>query len=194
VVVGCLASLSPVKRHVDLLAAFGMLAPRCPQAQLLLIGEGPLRHDIEAQIHALGLAGRVRLMGLCANPQDVLPALDLAVLASSTEGLSNALLEAQACAIPVVVTAVGGNVDLVVPGRNGLLAPALAPQALAQALEQAVMDAAWRAQAGRAARAMVVARYSMEAMASAYDRLYRQLVQQRDANWAARAQPGPQSP
>ncbi|HSI60129.1 MAG TPA: glycosyltransferase, partial [Ideonella sp.] len=124
-VIGCVASLSPIKRHVDLVDAFARLAAVRPEARLLLVGEGPLRAELSAQIAALGLAPAVRLLGARADMERLLPAFDLFVLASSSEGLSNAIIEAQACGLPVVATAVGGNVDLVEAGHNGLLAPAL---------------------------------------------------------------------
>jgi glycosyltransferase involved in cell wall biosynthesis len=66
-----------------------------------LIGEGPLRADVEAQVARLQLAGHVHLLGARADVERILPALDAFVLSSSTEGLSNAILEAQACALPL---------------------------------------------------------------------------------------------
>jgi len=98
------------------------------------------------------------------------------VLASSTEGLSNAILEAQACGLPTVATNVGGNPDLV-RADTGILVPAHAPDALAQALGEVLAAPARAAEMGMRARAHVEATHSLEAMAAAYESMYRELVQ-----------------
>ena len=174
--VGCVASFTPVKRHVDLLAAFAQVRARLPDAHLLLIGDGPLRADLERQIAALDLGAAVHLLGARSEVERILPALDAFVLASSTEGLSNAILEAQACGLAVAATRVGGNPDLVRENDSGLLVPALAPDALAQALIALLEDRARAAEFGRRARARVEAQHSLEAMAAAYETVYRELA------------------
>ena len=174
--IGCVASFTPVKRHADLVAAFALVHKTYPQAQLLLIGEGPLRAEIEAQTEALGITAQVRLLGARSDVENLLPALDVFALASRTEGMSNAILEAQACGVAVVATAVGGNLELVEPGHTGLVAPPLAPAAFADALARMLADAAARQAMGRAARARVERLHSLDAMAAAYDRLYQSLA------------------
>lgn len=175
-VIGCVASLTPVKCHHDLLLAFEQVRRELPWARLLLIGEGPLRGAIELQVQQAGLADCVRLMGVCQDVSQCLPALDVLALASSTEGLSNAVLEALSCGIPAVVTAVGGNPDLVTQGQNGLLVPPCQVQALAAALLQALRDPGWRAAAGQCARETVLAGWSIGAMVAGYERLYQSLL------------------
>jgi len=173
---GCVASFSPVKRHVDLIAAFARLRSADPRAHLLLIGEGALRADVERQIAQLQLSTSVHLLGARADVERILPALDAFVLASSTEGLSNAILEAQASGLPTVATNVGGNPDLV-RADTGILVPAHAPDALAQALGEVLAAPARAAEMGMRARAHVEATHSLEAMAAAYESMYRELVQ-----------------
>lgn len=173
VVIGCVASFSPIKCHVDLIAAFAKLVVIQPEARLLLVGDGPLRAGLEAQVAELGLGPVVQMLGARSDMERLLPAMDVFALTSSSEGLSNAIIEAQACGLPVVATAVGGNVDLVEPGQNGWLVAARKVEALASALARAAGDAAWRTEAGRRARAQVLARHSMAAMVEAYDRCYR---------------------
>jgi L-malate glycosyltransferase len=175
-VIGCVASLSPIKRHADLVEAFALLHARLPQARLLLVGEGALRAPLQAQVAALGLASEVQFTGARADMPHLLPAMDLFALASSSEGLSNAIIEAQAFALPVVATAVGGNVDLVSPGRTGWTVPAHAPAALAEALFEAATHPAARVEAGRRAREQVLQHHSMDAMVAAYDAFYRQAL------------------
>jgi len=173
VVVGCVASLSPVKCHADLIAAFATLWAARPAARLLLVGEGPLRAELTAQVAALGLSAVVQMLGARSDTPRLLAALDVFTLTSSSEGLSNAIIEAQSSGLPVVATAVGGNVDLVRPGHNGWLVPARDVPALADALARAAADPDWRAEAGRQARAQALQRHSMDAMVAAYDRCYR---------------------
>jgi glycosyltransferase involved in cell wall biosynthesis len=176
VAIGCVASFTPVKRHVDLVAAFARVVTSQPTARLLLIGDGPLRADITAQIAALGLDDSVRLLGNRPDIENVLPLLDGFVLASSTEGMSNALLEAMSCGLPLVATAVGGNLQLVEDGVNGLLVPANTPQALAVALERIALSAALRADLGAAGRARIEREFSLDGMVRSYDRLYHRLL------------------
>jgi glycosyltransferase involved in cell wall biosynthesis len=177
--IGCVASFTPVKRHDVLVDAFATLWARQPRAYLLLVGDGPLRGAIEARISAAGIGTRVRLLGARADVEQFLPALDVFALASRTEGMSNAILEAQACGLPVVATDVGGNGELVADGATGLLVPAGDAAALAHALGLLAGDPARRAALGAAARARVERELSLDAMVAAYDALYRELADAR---------------
>jgi glycosyltransferase involved in cell wall biosynthesis len=188
-VVGCVASLSPVKRHVDLLRAFGALRSQCPQARLLLIGEGPLRSDIESQVLQSGLSDCVRLLGMRQDLTSMLPALDLGVLASSSEGLSNAVLELLSCGVPAVVTSVGGNPDLVTHDHNGMLVAPQCPESMSAALLRALGDGVWRFQAGQQARQTVLAQWSVAAMVQGYERLYQAVLSERSLGRGGAQQP-----
>src|SRR5581483_5487354 len=175
-VIGCVASFTPVKCHTVLVEAFAALHARHPGVQLVLVGEGPLRGAIEAQIAALGLAGSVHLLGARADIERILPALDVFVLASSTEGLSNAILEAQSCGLPVVATDVGGNGELVREGIDGRRVPPNDVAALAGALAELVADGQRRSAFGTAARERVEREFSIAAMVAAYEKLYGELA------------------
>jgi glycosyltransferase involved in cell wall biosynthesis len=174
--IGCVASFTPVKHHDVLLPAFALACGRHPQARLLLIGDGPLRDDAQAQARELGIAGAVRFLGARADVENILPALDLFALASSTEGMSNAILEAQACAVAVVATGVGGNGELVQPHETGILVPPSSPEALANALIDLIDAPQRREQFGAAAAHRVERDFSVGAMIAAYERLYRELA------------------
>jgi len=177
--IGCVASFSPVKQHATLVAAFALLHERHPRARLVLVGAGPLRADIEAQVGALGLDNAVRMLGARSDVEQILQALDVFVLASSTEGMSNAILEAQACGLGVVATAVGGNPELVTHGVNGLLVPAADAAALARALDD-LASAPQRCRGfGEAGRRTVQERHSLAAMTMAYENLYEELADAR---------------
>ena len=176
-VLGCVARMVPVKCHDDLVTAFAILNQQRPDARLLLIGNGPLRADIERQVAALGLEGAVLLLGDREDIDAVLPALDIAVLSSSSEGMSNALLEAMACGLPVIATAVGANPQLVRDGENGLLSPPCAPELLARSMIALAASPGRRQAMGIASRARVVAEHSLDRMVDAYDHMYQQLLE-----------------
>lgn len=176
-VVVCVASLSPVKRHADLISAFASVRPQCPDLQLLLVGAGEEEAALRAQVDRLGLAQAVCFLGLRAEVTPVLWAADLCVLASESEGLPNAVLEAQACGLPVVATAVGGTPELIEEGVNGWLVAPRQPEALAHAL-RAGLSTEWRLAAGRHSRSRVEAHHAAPKVADRYDAFYQALLSQ----------------
>ena len=173
--IGCVARLSPEKDHATLLAAFAELRARRPDAHLTLIGDGPLRADLEAQAGALGIAEAVRFTGMRSDIAESLPAFDVFALASRTEGISLTLAEAAAAGLPIVATRVGGNPEIVRDGETGLLVPAANPGALAAALD-AVAASEARAGMGERGRAWVRERFSAERMAEAYTAVYDEVL------------------
>lgn len=173
--IGCVASFTPVKRHDLLVDAFARVHAQDASARLLLVGDGALRADIEARINAAGIGTAVRLLGARPDVDRILPALDVFALASSTEGMSNAILEAQACGLAVVATAVGGNGEVIEQQQTGMLVPSGQADALAAALGQLVRTADHRRALGAAALRRVERDFSLAAMTTAYDRLYREL-------------------
>lgn len=176
--IGCVADLFAVKRHVDLIDAFALVRGEFPRARLLLVGEGPTRGAIESRALERRLDGYVHMLGSRKDVDTFLPALDLFVLASETEGLSNAILEAQACGLPVAATHVGGNPDLV-DDECGVLVPARDPDAMAEAIRALLRDPDLRGRMGAAARAAVVRDRSLDGMTQTYASLYRELVHAR---------------
>ena len=174
---GCVARMTQEKCHSDLIAAFATLHAHVPQARLLLMGDGPLRTGVEAQVAALGVADAVMLLGMRPDIESVLPALDVGLLASSTEGMSNAILEMMACGLPMVATAVGGNLSLVQPDITGLLVPARQPDALAAAMTMLACAPDLRRRMGAAARARIEREFSLASMVRSFDQAYRHLLQ-----------------
>lgn len=131
-----------------------------PNLQYLLVGEGPLRSELEARIASADLGRCVRLLGqLSADRRDDLLRLYenawLFVLPSHHEGMPTVLLEAMACGLPVIATSVGGCRELIAHGDNGLLVPARSPQSLAKAIAALLADRATCAHLGRCARATI---------------------------------------
>ena len=176
VVFGCVARMTPVKRHVDLLDAFARVRHAIPRAHLLLVGDGPGLPEVQARIDALKLHDAVSLLSFRDDVADLLPAMDALVLCSSSEGMSNAILEAMACGLPVVATAVGGNLHLVQHEHSGLLVPPMDPATLAASLEWLARSPHARRRMGQAARARIEGEFSLDAMVHAFDQLYRRLL------------------
>lgn len=172
-VIGCAARFWRVKQHEDLVRAFALVLHREPRARLLLVGEGPERDSIERLVTELDLGQTVSLPGARTDMEMILPALDVFALTSSSEGLSNAILEAQACGLPVVATNVGGNPELI-DAECGILVPAYDPPAIADALMRLLHDPVLRSKTGAAARARVVRSHSLASMLNAYDLLYQE--------------------
>jgi len=145
--------------------------------RLWLLGDGPLRPELETMAKQLGIAQEVEFWGQVNNVPDYLAQADMFVLPSQAEGMSNALLEAMAHGLPCVATRISGNTDLIQHGENGLLVHPESETALAEALIHLSDDEALRQQVGRMARQMVEAEYSIDSIAKRYIRLYRTLLQ-----------------
>jgi glycosyltransferase involved in cell wall biosynthesis len=152
--VGAVGRLSPEKGHRVLVEAFWLLQRRLPGSRLAIAGDGPEEVSLRRQVATLGLSDHVTFLGLRADGQQLIGALDAMVLPSFTEGMPNVLLEAFAYGTPVVATRVGAVPDMVAEARSGWLVPAGDAAALAAALVEALED---RSEArGRADRARIV--------------------------------------
>lgn len=161
-----------------LLRAYALLLAECgsPPPTLRLVGDGPARPELEALGGRLGVAGHVTFAGSSDEVPAAMADADVLVLPSRAEGLSNALLEAMASALPVVVSDIPGNRDVVTHDRNGLLAQVDDPRALADQLRRVLDDGDLRRELGFAARRTVEERYAVDAVAARYVELYRELI------------------
>lgn len=179
VVVGTVGRLQTVKDQVTLVRAF-VLARQLGEVgrrlRLMIVGDGPLRADVEAEIRAAGIGDVTWLAGNRSDVPEVMRALDIFALPSRAEGISNTILEAMASGLPVVATDVGGNAELVAEGETGLLVPAQNPEAMAQALLRYTLDAALRQRHGAAGRKRVEQNFSIDNMVARYTDLYEQML------------------
>jgi glycosyltransferase involved in cell wall biosynthesis len=141
-----------------------------------MIGEGPLRQDSLAILEAAGVADLAWLPGERKDIPEIMRGLDCFVLPSLGEGISNTILEAMASGLPVIATAVGGNVELVSEGISGRLVPAADPSALALAIVDLAQQPELAKSLGQQGRRQIEQRYSMTAMVQSYQQLYDQLL------------------
>jgi glycosyltransferase involved in cell wall biosynthesis len=172
VVAGTVGRLDPVKDQIGVLEAFACLRDKWPRALLVIVGDGPCRGALEARSRRPDLVGRVRLLGERADVPDILRAIDIYMLPSIAEGISNTVLEAMASGLPVIATAVGGNPELVDDGVTGTLVPVGDRPALAGALAAYLGDPHLRMVHGKAGRARAATEFSLERMAQRYRALY----------------------
>ena len=180
-VVGTVGRMQDVKAQPLLASAFVRALQLWPELRqnlrLVMVGDGPLRADALRVLRDAGVDGLAWLPGERSDVPDVMRGIDAFVLPSLAEGISNTILEAMACGLPVLATRVGGNPELVIEGRTGSLVPAGDIDAMAAALAELAQDpGAARAQ-GREGRTVVEQRFSLPAMVGAYQALYDKLRQ-----------------
>ncbi|KAB8050431.1 TIGR03088 family PEP-CTERM/XrtA system glycosyltransferase [Janthinobacterium rivuli] len=174
-IIGTVGRMQPVKDQATLLRAFAGLAPRHARARLVMAGSGPLAADLRALAAALGVGERVWFPGTVHDVAGVLRNIDVFVLPSLSEGISNTLLEAMASGVPTLATSVGGNPELVQEGLTGrLFQPGDVP-ALSRLLDDYLTQPALRLAHGAAARRVAVERFSLPAMVAHYQSVYQQL-------------------
>ena len=172
---GCITFTGRLDRMkgVDVLIhAFALLKARGAAARLRIIGEGPEQENLKALASSLCLADEVFFYGVRHDIPHLLNEAALFVLPSLSEGLSNAVLEAMACGLPVVATRVGGIPDIITDGVNGLLVPPGQPEQLAEALWHVLNDRALAEKLGANARRTVIEQYCLDNMLTAYQSLY----------------------
>jgi sugar transferase (PEP-CTERM/EpsH1 system associated) len=174
--IGTVGRMQTVKNQLLLARAFVRLLQRQPALaqtlRLVVVGDGPQRQPVAAVLAEAGLSHLAWLPGERSDVPALMRSLQAFVLPSLAEGISNTILEAMACGVPVVATRVGGNAELVSDGSTGLVVPSDDVDALARALERLAAEPGLAARMGAAARAEVERRFSLEAMVQAYQGLY----------------------
>jgi glycosyltransferase involved in cell wall biosynthesis len=170
-VVGIVAALRPEKNHELLLQMGRRVINELPSTRLLIVGDGPCRQMIEAQIQQLGIANQTVLLGSRPDIPQLLAAMDVFALTSHIEANPVSILEAMSVGRPVVATNVGSIHEAVADGQTGYLAPAGDVDHLAQRVLQLLRNPHLRESMGTAAREAVVRRWSIEAMVRGYERL-----------------------
>lgn len=168
--IGIVARLEPWKGHRNFIDAFAQVAAQFPDVNVVCVGEGSLRPELEALAKAKGLQHRIFFMGVRKDVAQWVNAIDLFVLPSLPgEGLPNVLLEAMACRKPVIATQVGGVPELVKDGENGFLVPSGNIAALRTALEQALRDRERLKLLGKNAQATVEKSFSLQQQISSFE-------------------------
>lgn len=176
-VAGVIAQLIPRKGHQVLLEALPQVLAQQPRLQVLLFGRGPLEDELKRQVRSRGLDHSVRFAGFRDDLERLLPALDLVVHPALMEGLGVALLQASACAVPVVAARAGGIPEVVRDGENGrLVAPADAT-GLARAMLELLGDRDLARRMGARGRELVQDQFSIARMVAGNLAVYRMVLE-----------------
>jgi glycosyltransferase involved in cell wall biosynthesis len=174
--VGAVANLRPVKGLDVLVQAAALVGAAHPDAVFAVAGEGESRPALANQVAAAGLGGRFSLHGAVRDVPAFLAGIDIAVLSSYAEGMSNAVLEYMAAGRAIVATAVGATVQLIADDVHGVLVPPGDPGRLAAAIAGLLRDPGRAARLGAAARRRARERYGRDAMVHRFERFYEELV------------------
>ena len=180
-VVGNVAALVPHKGQRYLVEAAHQVVQQLPDARFVILGEGDLREGLEKLVHEHHLQKHVLLPGFRTDVLGCIKGFDLLAMSSVTEGLGTSLLDAMACARPIVATTAGGIPEIVEDGVNGLLVPPRDQAALAGAIVRALNDAALRRRMGEAGFARVNERFTVEKMVAETADVYNAQLSRRNA-------------
>jgi glycosyltransferase involved in cell wall biosynthesis len=178
-IVGSVGWLTAVKGHRVLIEALARLKPANPDLHVVILGSGPLQHELTALAAGLGVGQSVHLLGMRRDVADCLAAMNLFVLPSLNEGMGRALVEAMAAGRPVIASRVGGVPAIVQDRHNGLLVPAGDPVALANALDELLRRPDWARELGSAARKTIDLRFGAREMVRAVEAVYDEALAER---------------
>lgn len=175
-VIGTVGRFDPIKNLPLLMKSIAVVAAKNPRVRGLLVGDGPVFAELSAFIAQLGLTDRVRLTGFRNDAAQLVQCMDLFVLSSLSEGTSMALLEAMAGGVPVAVTAVGGNPEVVLTDETGWVVPSESLEALSAALLEAIDNPQKRQMFAHAGQQRFKAFFSFDSMVAAYRQIYDDLA------------------
>lgn len=175
-VIGIVARLAPVKDHATLMVSCRQLKDKGAQFRLLVVGDGPLRGELENLASSLGIHDRVNFLGVRTDIPSLMQSMDLFVLSSTSEGISLTLVEAMACELPVVATEVGGNPEVIVEGETGFLVPPQNSELMAERISQLLENPQLRQQLGKNGRKRAECVFSLSRAALEYANLYRMVL------------------
>jgi len=175
-VIATVARLDPVKDLGTLVDAFAIVRRQAASARLVIIGDGPERDRVTERVGRRDVAGSVHLTGYRSDVRALLPAADVYVSSSLTEGISLTILEAMASGVPIVATAVGGTPEILSDRTTGVLVPTRDPDRLASAVLGLAADPARRASLAAAGRCRVETAFTIERMVDEYAQAYRRLL------------------
>ena len=161
--IGIVCALRPEKGLETLMEAFGRVAGSHPAARLMIVGSGPMEQALRAQAAALQVAEKCHFEATTANVAAWLQQIDIFVLPSLSEALSNSLMEAMSCGCAVIASEVGGNPELVTHGETGLLFPAGDAGQLADRLRSLLDDPALRDRLARNASRKIREQFTIQA-------------------------------
>jgi sugar transferase (PEP-CTERM/EpsH1 system associated) len=179
-IIGTVGRLDPVKNQITLIDAFIHLLNTAPEVKnkvrLVLVGAGIMQEKLLKLVQEAGLTPWVWFAGERSDVAELMATLDIFVLPSINEGISNTILEAMATGLPVIASKVGGNPELVVDNETGFLVPKQDPSAIAHAIKHYLDNPELMTTHGQAGRSRCESMFSLQRMLADYERVYEQLI------------------
>jgi L-malate glycosyltransferase len=172
-----LSRLNPMKGIEYFLDAASIVAGKIPETRFLVVGDGGSRQELEIRAAALGLAGKIVFTGWRTDVPRLLSEVNLSVLPTLSEGLSNTLLESMAWGVPVIATRVGGNTEIVEDGVTGLIVPPKDSPMLANAMITLIENPALASRFGAAGKRRIAELFSLERSVREIENLYQKMVE-----------------
>lgn len=175
--VGMIARMNTrAKNHAIFLRAAARIVSKFPNVEFLLVGDGPLRPELQALANELGISGQVLFLGDRRDIPELLASMDISVVPSTSESLSNAVLESMAAGVAVVATNVGGTPEVVSEGKTGLLVSPDSEDTLANGIERFIAQPALRTSCAQKGKALAIAQFSLRHVADRYEQLYEEIL------------------
>jgi len=175
-IVGIVANLFPIKAHKVLFHAVPIILKSCPDTYLLLIGDGPLKHELMGLSNKLGISNHLKFLGYRSDVKQLIPVFNVGVLCSKIETFGIVLVEIMASGVPVVAPTVGGIPEIVVHQKNGLLVPQGDSNALAEAIIKLLKDKKLAVSFGKQGKEMAAEKFSNRKMVSAIEEIFYSVV------------------
>jgi glycosyltransferase involved in cell wall biosynthesis len=178
-VAGTVSRLDPIKNQAALVGAVARLAQEVPALHAVFIGSGPLEAELRQMVEARSLSGRIHFPGLRRHVEQLLPAFDVFVLPSISEGMSNVLLEAMSCGVPPICTDLASHREIVTPGLDAILLRPCNEVTLAEALRYLYLNESARSRLAETARLTILGRFTLERMIHTYEEAYVEVMSRR---------------
>ncbi|MBI4707541.1 MAG: glycosyltransferase [Candidatus Omnitrophica bacterium] len=172
-VIGNVANFSIEKNHEFLVEVIKEVKKHFPDIKCLLVGDGYLRRELEQQVDNLGLNKNVIFTGERNDVEHVLNLIDVFLFTSKTEGLPNAILEAMACALPVVAVDAGGISEVISSGKDGIVVNSFSVKYFSSNVIELLNDSNIRKQMGKTARQTIESKFSFNRMITDYEEFYK---------------------
>ncbi len=170
-VLGTVCRFDPIKNLPFMISSMPEIVKRVPHAKLVIVGEGPMRQSLEKMIQALDMTRHIAIWPRREDIEQVMPQFDVYVCTSLSEGTSMTILEAMACGLPVVASAVGGNCSIV-DSASGILCPLNDSDAYISNIVRLLLDPLWAASMGAQSRSRAEKVYPVSRTAHRYQALY----------------------
>lgn len=175
-VVGIIARLSEVKGHTYLIQAMKKVITQIPKAQLLSVGDGAIKKELEDLARSLGILERARFVPAVADTREALSVMDVFVMPSLQEGLGLSIMEAMLSGLAVIASSVGGIPSLIKDGQTGILVEPKDAQALAKAIISLLKDNKKASELGKNARELIIKEFSLERMIQETEEVYQECL------------------